>query len=462
MVLTSKHPRPGVPQRPSSGVLVVGFALAAAACTANGGEGSLQGGQGGVDTGSGGNGAGGLGGAAMSLDPPTYHRDVKPLLDRHCAGCHAAGGIAPFVFDSYEATRKLAGLIASVTSTGRMPPWLPSSDCAPLKDERRLTAAEIERLATWESAGAPEGDPTTAPLSQRPVPRRLEDPDVTVDIGFDYQPNTGQSDDYRCFIADPKLSAARDLVGAEVIPGDRRIVHHTLVYAVQPSDVSMMVARDEGDQGPGFACNGLDGKQRLVAWWVPGESAVAYPEGTGARLEPGTVFVLQIHYNSLISKDGRDRSTLKLDFSDQPVAQQAQVRPVADTSIVIPPGDSEAAFATDFPVPVALTLLGTAPHMHMLGKSLRVELIRPGESPQCVINIPSWDFNWQQFYQFVTPIKIPKDSKIKLTCVYDNSAEKQPVISGQRQEPREVRWGEGTLDEMCLNYVFVTAGIAKD
>ena len=76
-------------------------------------------------------------------------------------------------------------------------------------------------------------------------------------------------------------------------------------------------------------------------------------------------------------------------------------------------------------------------------------------SEECLVDIPNWDFNWQQTYAFLEDeilVAQPGD-EFRLTCVYDNSEANQPVVNGEQLEPRRVRWGDGTLDEMCLNYI---------
>jgi hypothetical protein len=88
--------------------------------------------------------------------------------------------------------------------------------------------------------------------------------------------------------------------------------------------------------------------------------------------------------------------------------------------------------------------------MHQIGSAIRVDLIRADGSKSCVINIPKWDFHWQGSYQFAQPIKVNAGDKLQTTCVWDNSAAHQPIVNGQPQQPKDVRFGEGSTDEMCL------------
>ena len=86
----------------------------------------------------------------------SYEKNVQPILQQHCIGCHTEKGMAPFSLESYQAAASRADLIAYVTSEKIMPPWMPGGKTPPLKNERKLTAAEIQTLALWAAQGAPE------------------------------------------------------------------------------------------------------------------------------------------------------------------------------------------------------------------------------------------------------------------------------------------------------------------
>jgi hypothetical protein len=74
-----------------------------------------------------------------------------------------------------------------------------------------------------------------------------------------------------------------------------------------------------------------------------------------------------------------------------------------------------------------------------------------------MVDIPDWHFHWQQFYRFLPgqEVVLQPGDEIRLECVYDNSEQHQPEVDGEPIAPRDVTWGEGTLDEMCLNYIIV-------
>lgn len=378
----------------------------------------------------------GDGGSAV----PTWHRDVLPLVQTHCQGCHVEGAIGPFALQTYAQGAAMHAAIANAVQSRRMPPWMPSPDCNSYTDERRLTDAEIQIFVSWSAHGGPEGDPADAPASP-PPPQGLPWVDATLDPGVDYIPSVQSgSDDYHCFIVDPALSQNQDVIGFDIVPGARRMVHHVLLYSAKRTDALNKDAQTPDT--PGWTCFGgpETPQPSVVGGWVPGTPVTRYPEGTGIRLRSDQVLVMQVHYN-LTGGAEPDRTTVKLQYSKAPVAKVAQIFPQAIASFAIPPHSSGYSVEqTEEAVPVPVTIYGVLPHMHALGKSIRVEVA----GGQCLVDIPKWDFHWQQFYMLKTPVQLQPGDSRQMRCGWDNPTD------------RTVTWGEGTADEMCLNYVYVT------
>ena len=424
--------------------------LVVAACgspvdaSSDGGEGSSDGGAsdgggGGPDGGSGGSDGGGSDGGG-SVSGPTWYRDVLPVVNQNCMSCHVSGGIAPFSLERYEDAATLSGLLADAVEARRMPPWNPAPGCQPYKNERRLTDAEIQIFRDWHRAGAPAGDPADAPEEGPPPPPQLDRVDLVIDPGVDYTPNDqGQNDDYRCFMIDPGLTETKYIVGVQVRPGTGYMVHHVLLYSGTRSEAEQL---DDGEPGPGWTCFGGPGTgtPETLAGWAPGSPPTYFPEGTGIALEAGSIIVMQVHYNFDNGPAVPDRTTVALKFADGPVTR-ARMLPLPYSDFAIPPGATDYTDGTTIPVPVAATVWGVFPHMHQLGKKLSVRT-----TDTCLVDIQNWDFNWQQFFFFDVPggIRIDAGESLTLECTWDNPTD------------RTVRWGEGTQDEMCLNYFYTT------
>jgi hypothetical protein len=253
-----------------------------------------------------------------------------------------------------------------------------------------------------------------------------------------YTPNGSQQDDYHCFLLEPGFTSARDVIGFEVLPGTTHQVHHVLLFNVPEADARQA---DASEPGPGWTCFGDSGveNQTVLGAWAPGTPPTRYPEGTGVRVQPGSVVVMQVHYNLNNGPRVADRTSVDLQFAREPVPNPAALVLVAGDGFSIPPGGQGYRY-TFQQIVNAGTLWGVIPHMHTLGR--RIVLQREADT---LIDIPAWDFHWQQMYFYEEPVKFKSGrSRLQLTCVWDNLTQ------------RTVRWGEGTEDEMCLAYLYVT------
>lgn len=414
--------------------------------------------------------------AAEALDrprvgPPTWWRDVAPLMLQRCTECHIANGIAPFALTEFSDARTHIEEIVTETGAQRMPPWPPSSDCLPLQNPRSLSPAQIELLRQWRDADTPEGDRrdfVRPPDATEPLPAT---PDAVLQPDAPYTPPPGSIDDYRCFIVDPHWTTTHDMVRARIIPGEARTVHHLNMFEVRPSGLAQLEALDARDPGPGYSCYGGIGipvgsiqQQNIqyVAGWAPGSPPLHTPANTGIRLEAGSRYVLQVHYNQLTHRNLPDRTRVEMYFSPTPPRRIALVVPIEAQRFRIPAGMADVpveasmtprALGIGFPV----TFYGAFPHMHGFGRAVRSEVIRAeGGAHDCLIDIPRWSFHWQGFYMFDQPTRIEPDDRVRIECRYDNSAANQPVVDGVQRPPQEVRAGNGTLDEMCMNFFYLT------
>jgi hypothetical protein len=400
----------------------------------------------------------------------TYWADVAPLVRRECLGCHVEGGIGPFRLDSYEAIRERADEVVEATASGYMPPWMPDADCRSFEHERGLTADERAIFRRWRDTGMVEGDPADLPDGPPPPPpfeathvARMTEP---------YTPDPTRPDDYRCFVLDFAADHDVFVTGRNVVPGASSLVHHVLVYAVPATLVDQVLAADAADTGPGYGCfggplapDGMEGNGNTLALvslggWVPGQLPAVQHPGRAVHVPSGSRLVMQVHYNLLENEPAPDSTEVHLVLQDQEPDFRIVTNPLPILDIVIPAGAPASTHTRVFrnyrSEPLQLT--GVTPHMHLLGRRLHANLVPPmgqADAPACLVDIPEWDFNWQQSYAFRDDdrVSVPPGAGIEMTCVYDNSVTNQPVVNGQQVEPREVRWGEGTLDEMCLMYI---------
>jgi len=410
-----------------------------------------------VGTGGGSGIGGGAGGASGGV---TYYKDVRPILEANCTTCHNADGIAPFPLTTYDETKGQAAAIATETGALVMPPWMPAAACGDFRGVRQLASGDIATLAAWSAAGAPAGNPADAPPTpDAGVGGGPGTPNVVLDPGSAYQPNTALTDDYHCFLIDPGLTATQDLIGFDVHPGTPTSVHHVLLFAVAAADVATARAQDDAEAGIGWTCFGGTGvgAAQTVGGWVPGSGASMFPPPTGIRLPAGTQIVMQIHYNLLAQAQVNDRTTAGLFYASAPVAKPAAISAVANQTFRVPAGTASQTVSANLSINRSWALWGVVPHMHLHGVEISVAIQHADGSSTCAVDIPRWDFHWQQFYYYQQPISVVAGDVIHLECTYDNSAANQPVIGGVKQPPMDLTWGEKTTDEMCLNYLYFTA-----
>jgi hypothetical protein len=383
-------------------------------------------------------GAGGSGGSG-----PTYHDHVAPLLAKHCVACHATGGIGPFPLDNYADVASVVQLVKQVTAARRMPPFPAdnSGDCHTFDGARWLSNAELSTLAAWVDSGAPEGMPARAPPKPTPNPG-LDSVSATLDLGLEYTPPTTTPDDYRCFLVDPGFATTKYLTGFDVKPGDARVFHHVVVFT--PSDegaVAQAADLDAADPGPGWSCfggAGVNGPMTLA--WAPGVPATHFPKGTGLELPAGRKVVLQMHYN-VEQGTFPDRTRIDLELADS-VNEVARIEPLVDPNLSLPPKMSDVVSGFPTVIDQKRRVYGVFPHLHLLGKSL--ELSSAG-TKSCALDVPRWDFHWQLFYFYETPLDLLPGDILSLECRYD-------TLSKNTQ----TNWGEGTQDEMCETLRCVT------
>src|SRR5215470_2371092 len=94
---------------------------------------------------------------------PAFHRDVQPILQRHCQGCHHQGDIGPMSLMTYAEARPWAKATREAVLQKKMPPWFADSGDTEYANNPSLSKAEIETLAAWAESGAAAGDPEDAP-----------------------------------------------------------------------------------------------------------------------------------------------------------------------------------------------------------------------------------------------------------------------------------------------------------
>jgi hypothetical protein len=451
----------------------------------------------------------------MSGGQPSFTRTVAPVIAEKCAGCHQTGGIAPFPLETAKQISAKSSAIGAAVQAGVMPPWPPGKQSPAYVGQamRTLTARQRAAVVAWAAKGGKVDGPARTPVAPRGPEVRSGEKLLSLRMPSAYRPSAakGVTDDYRCFLLDPKQAADGSVTSVRIEPGQPKVVHHVILFRVAPGQVATARTLDAKSGGPGWSCFGGTGlpagdsgnlveslnDANWVAAWAPGWGGNRLPEGTGVSLPAGSQVVMQVHYN-LLNGRAPDRSRALLTVAPA----SAGLEPL---ETVLLPGPVEIACAKNErgrlcdrnealfdlgrkygagaaftpagllilcrgsaanPRPSAVstcdrristptTIHVAAGHMHLLGSAIRVEL-NPGTArARMLLDIPRWDFHWQNAYTLVHPVKAQPGDVVRVTCRHD--VEKRGNGSAPRT-PRYVLWGEGTTDEMCLGILQVTRG----
>lgn len=413
-----------------------------------------------------------IGGCTSEDAPPTWNGEVHGIVDAKCAGCHRPSGIGPMPLTTYEEVTGLGAAVRASIESGSMPPWQAEDGCNDYLNDFSLTEGERAFLDAWFAAGSPLGDEERAP--EQPLVDPLTS-GIRVDEVFEAAPQPwvpSRTDEYRCFAIRWPFATSKFITGFDMIPGDPSNVHHVNIFLNPPSDEADFVAIDEEDPEPGYSCSRGDRvlTSALVGAWAPGASGLRYPEGTGQLVEPGSSITLEIHYAT--GNGVPDASSLAVQLDDV-VARRAfgagfwWFNNWDDGGMLIPAG--QASVTHDVTVDPSLILSAVAPwmtersleihvaalHMHQLGSSGEV-VVRSPVGDTCLVKIPRWDFRWQMGYSLRTPATLfLGEDQLYLRCTWDNSPANQPLVDGAQAAPRDVNWGGGTDDEMCIGFLYL-------
>ncbi|HVC98891.1 MAG TPA: redoxin domain-containing protein [Pirellulales bacterium] len=365
----------------------------------------------------------------------TYCRDIAPIVQRRCQTCHRPGQAAPFVLSTYQDAVDWAETIAEVVEQGRMPPWHADPRYGRFANDPRLTGAEKRLVATWVHAGAAEGD-----RAELPRPATWSDewkigrPDQVVSIPMALRVPALGVVEYQIVDVNPGFTEDRWIRAAEIRPGNRAVVHHASVYLKPPG------AKDPAEQGAlGSFC---------LAAMAPGTPPLELSEGFAKRVPAGWCFVFVIHYVA-IGTEQLDQTSIGLVFADSAtVRKEVATKVLLDADLRIPPHAADYRVERTWTATDDLLLLALFPHMHLRGKSFRYEASYPDGAREVLLDVPKYDFNWENRYVLAEPKRLPAGTVLHCIAHYDNSfgnpANPDPSVT--------VRAGPLSTDEMFNGY----------
>ena len=374
--------------------------------------------------------------------PPTFAGDVAPILYARCAPCHHDGGAAPFSLTSYDDAARRATQIARVTARRYMPPWKATFGVA-YANERRLGDDEIATLRRWAEARAPLGRRDAVPAPPAFTGGwALGKPDAVVTLPA-YPLGAGGSDEYRNFVVRAPVSGTRWVKAWELQPHGRTI-HHAIINI----DRNGILRKREGSDGkPGFSgmeASDAQSPDGFYLVWTPGQPPTPPAVGQAWRLDADTDLVVQLHLRPS-GKPETVQPQVALYFADGPPSVPRMTLRIGDLPIDLAPG-ARFTMRDAVTLPVDVDVLALFPHLHYLGRTVRVRARLPGDpAERALLDIDDWDPGWQDKYVLAAPLHLPAGSTLSMELGYDNSTDnpRNPHVP-----PERVHTGERTVDEM--------------
>jgi len=390
--------------------------------------------------------------------PPTFYRDVLPILQENCQSCHRPGEVAPMSLLTYEQARPWARAIKTKTLAKQMPPWFADPDYGLFSNERKLSSGEIATLSAWADAGAPAGNPKDAPPA-----KHFEDgwnikPDIVIEMPKPFQLPASGTINYKYIVVHTNFKEDMWVVAAEMRPGNRAVLHHGKVWVRPPGSTWMRDAvpgvayeRESSADRAILGRNSPEEGNDILGKYNPGLGPQRFDmEGAAKFIPKGSDLVYEMHYTtngtptSDVSKLGlvlaKAEPTKRYYFHAGPTA----------ANLAIPAGDDNAEVVSEVTLGAPGELVYAQPHMHLRGKDFELQVITPDQEKKTVLK-GRFDFDWQMGYQYAEPVQLPKGTKLRFISHFDNS-------QANRFNPdptKKIVWGPQNWDEMSNCFIGV-------
>ncbi len=397
--------------------------------------------------------------ASAAGNPPTFNRDIAPIVFGKCMACHREGEVAPFPLTNFVEVSRRSRQIVMVTERHIMPPWKPTDASGVFKDDRSLTDEQIALFKSWAENGKAEGDAADLPdAPEFPSGWHLGEPDMVVGLQEPFKVSAEGLDVYVHFVFPMDLKQDKYIQAVQVLPSNPRVAHHGVILLDGSGNARKLAAKQGGDHyfnfgDPGFLTRGF------LPGFAPGQATrqrdASDSAGVGLTLKKGLDIVLQMHYHPT-GRDETDQPRIGLYFTDEKPIRGPNIIGMANNDVDIPPGEKEFKRVDTYKLPVDFEVRDIWGHMHLLGKRMKVDAVLPDGEKRNLLLIDDWDFNWQDSYVYKEPFVLPKGTDIHAEWTWDNSAANP---RNPYSPPRRVQWGPSSTDEMSG---LIIGGITKN
>ena len=389
--------------------------------------------------------------SAIDAASVTFYKDVLPVLEKNCQGCHRPGEAAPMTFLDYQSTRPWAKAIKSVVVSKKMPPWFADPHYGKFANDRTLSEADVNTLVAWVDNGVKEGNPKDAP---KPVEFAagwaISTPDAVFEMATPFLVPASGTIDYQYVRVPTNFTEDKYVQFAEARPTDRAHVHHIIAFIRDPRSpwmkdapigVPFVPGRDaRGEGGGGFGGD-------FLAGYAPGTMPDTLKPGQAKLIPKGADIIFQLHYTA-DGKPGTDQSRVGLIFAKEPPKERILTLAATTNNFAIPPGDPNYRIDSKITLYADSTLTMLLPHLHLRGKDFEYRVAYPDGRKETILMVPHYDFSWQLSYYLDKPLFLPRGSTIECTAHYDNS----PNNPANPDPTKTVHFGEQSWDEMMFGF----------
>jgi hypothetical protein len=402
--------------------------------------------------------------SAQPTSPPTFYKDVLPILQDKCQSCHRRGESAPMSLVTYEQIRPWAAKMAAAVEMKMMPPWFADPRYGHFVNDPSLSQEQITTIVGWAKAGAPAGDARDAP-----VPRKwsegwnIPQPDVIVKMSKRVEIPARGEVEYTYEIVPMHFAEDKWVQMVEVRPSSAAHVHHAVVY-IRPPDSQWLRHAPVGE--PFTASMLSDPEERrqahettsdLLLVYAPGSAPDRWSDGMAKFVPAGSDLVFQMHYTTN-GEAASDETSVGLVFAKTPPKQRVITLQLNNHALLIPPGADDFRVEVRGTLPNDATLLSLFPHMHLRGKRFEYDIVHNDGSVETLLRV-NYHFHWQLSYKLAEPRELKAGTKLRAVAWYDNSRN-----NPHNPDPEKlVTWGDQTSQEMMVGFfdVAVPAGVDK-
>jgi hypothetical protein len=400
--------------------------------------------------------------AGLAMAKPadiTYHRDVLPILQKRCQGCHRPGEAAPMSFLTYKDARPWAKAMREAVTTRKMPPWFADPQHGKFANDRSLSQPEIDTLVAWAENGAKEGDKKHAPKPLEWVEGwQIGKPDQIFEMPTEFEVPASGTIEYQHFILPTGFTEDRWISAIEARPGNRALLHHAVVFVRPPQSKWIREAKPGAAFVPGRDWRvGVTLLDEVLDTYVPGAIPHKLEPGQAKMIPAGSDLVFQLHYTAN-GKAGTDRSRIGVIFAKEPPKERVYTINISNSRFTIPPGAPAHPVEGRMMFRENARLVGLSPHMHLRGRSMMFTAVFPDGEKKVLLDVPRYDFSWQLYYYVAEQMPLPKGTRVEVVATFDNS----PNNPRNPDATKEVRWGDQSWQEMMVGFMDVAIDAKMD